>query len=70
MENAIFNELVARGYAVDVGTVRFAQTRGGKKTDAMHEIDFVVNRRGDKLYIRSGMNVDDPEKRKREIALC
>ena len=68
MENAIYNELVVRGYSVDVGAVRFAQTRGGKKIDAMHEIDFVVNRGGDKLYIQSAMSVDDPDKRKQEIA--
>ena len=68
MENAIYNELVVRGYSVDVGAVRFAQTRNGKKTDAMHEIDFVVNRGADKLYIQSAMSVDDPDKREREIA--
>lgn len=68
MENAIYNELMVRGYSVDVGAVRFAQTRNGKKTDAMHEIDFVVNRGADKLYIQSAMSVDDPDKREREIA--
>lgn len=68
MENAIYNELVVRGYSVDVGAVRFAQTRGGKKIDAMHEIDFVVNRGADKLYIQSAVSVDDPDKRKQEIA--
>ena len=68
MENAIYNELAVRGYSADVGAVRFAQTRNGKKTDVMHEIDFVVNRGADKLYIQSAMSVDDPDKRKQEIA--
>ena len=68
MENAIYNELAVRGYSVDVGAVRFAQTRGGKKTDAMREIDFVVNRGADKLYIQSALNIDDPVKREQEIA--
>ena len=68
MENAIYNELRYRGYSVDVGAVRFAQTRGGKKVDAMHEIDFVVNRGAERLYIQSALNVEDPEKRDREIA--
>ena len=67
MENAIYNELVVRGCSVDVGAVRFAQTRGGKKTDAMHEIDFVVNRGSDKLYIQSALSVDGPAKREQEV---
>lgn len=68
MENAIYNELVIRGYSVDVGAVRFAQTRNGKKTDAMREIDFVVNRGADKIYIQSALSIDDPAKREQEIA--
>lgn len=68
MENAIYNELSARGFSVDVGAIRFAQTRDGKKVDSMHEIDFVVNRGADKLYIQSALSVDDPEKRAQEIA--
>jgi len=68
MENIIYNELRMRGYSVDVGAVRFAQTQGGKKTEAMHEIDFVVNRGAEKAYIQSALNVDDPGKRDQEVA--
>lgn len=68
MENVVYNELRARGFAVDVGAVRFAQVRDGKKHDAMHEIDFVVNLGSNKLYIQSALNIDDPEKRAAEIA--
>ncbi|MBQ3302136.1 MAG: ATP-binding protein [Eggerthellaceae bacterium] len=55
-------------YVVAMGAVRFAQTRCGKKIDAMHEIDFVVNHGSDKLYIQSAMSIDDPAKREQEIA--
>lgn len=68
MENVIYNDLMMRGYSVDVGAVRFAQTRDGRKNDAMHEIDFVVNRGADKLYIQSALSVDDPVKRAAEVA--
>lgn len=44
MENVIYNELVLRGYAVDVGAIRVTETRDGKRNDSMREIDFVVNR--------------------------
>lgn len=67
MENILFNELVLRGYQVDVGTVRYAETVGNQKTEKQHEINFVVNMGMKKVYIQSAFRVDDPEKRKQEI---
>ena len=67
MENILFNELTIRGYQVDVGTVRFAETKNGKKTEKQHEIDFVVNMGMKKVYIQSAFRMDDPAKREQEL---
>ena len=67
MENILYNDLIRRGYAVDVGTVRYAETRDGKKTEKQHEIDFVVNLGIKKVYIQSAFRIDDEEKRRQEI---
>ena len=45
MENAIYNELLRRGYDVDVGVVPIpTRDKNGKQSVRQHEIDFVVNR--------------------------
>ena len=67
MENILFNELLIRGYNVDVGAIRFAETKEGRKTEKMHEIDFVVNRGMKRVYIQSAFNITDAEKKKQEI---
>ena len=67
MENILYNELIRRGYAVDVGTVRYAETKDGKKTEKQHEIDFVVNLGTKKVYIQSAFQINDEEKRRQEI---
>ena len=67
MENIIFNELIRRGYSVDVGVVRFAETVNGKKTEKQHEIDFVVNLGDRKMYIQSAFSIADEQKRMQEI---
>ncbi len=58
MENIIFNELIARGYAVDVGVVDVSED--GKKKQC--EIDFVVNMGPERYYIQSAYRLGDEEK--------
>ena len=58
MENIIFNELIARGYAVDVGVVDVSEE--GKKKQC--EIDFVVNMGPERYYIQSAYRLGDEEK--------
>ena len=58
MENIIFNELVSRGYKVDVGMV--LDRTGGKKTQL--EIDFIVNNGDRRAYIQSAYQIDNEEK--------
>lgn len=67
MENILFNELVIRGYRVDVGAIRFAEMKDGKKIEKTHEIDFVVNMGMKKVYIQSAFSIADAEKKKQEI---
>lgn len=64
MENLIYNELIRRGYSVDVGVVE-DRDRVNKK---IKEIDFVVNYFDKKIYIQSAYRIDDQEKAKMEIA--
>lgn len=66
MENMIYNELVRRGYSVDVGIVELRQSVEGQRKLSQYEIDFVVNLGNDKVYIQSALNVDTPEKKAQE----
>ena len=68
MENVVFNELVRRGYSVDVGVVPVTERKGGKLIFRNHEIDFIVNMGSAKLYIQSAFSMDDPAQRDREVA--
>ena len=67
MENIIYNELLCRGYSVDVGVVELTDTVDGKRKKKQCEIDFVVNRGVKKYYIQSALNVTDPEKMETEL---
>ncbi len=63
MENAIYNELIKRGYSVDVGVV--VDRRNG--ANSPKEIDFVVNEGDRRIYIQSALRMDDEEKIKSEL---
>ncbi len=62
MENAIYNELRIRGYAVDVGIVDL--TEGGKRKKV--EIDFVANEGSRRYYVQSAYALPDATKRQQE----
>ena len=66
MENLIYNELIRRGYSVDVGIVEVSRVIDGKRKSSQYEIDFVVNLGNNKVYIQSALNVDSPEKKAQE----
>ena len=66
MENILFNELIFRGYNVDVGIVELNNEKDGKKMKSQYEIDFVVNTGKEKIYIQSALNVDNEAKREQE----
>lgn len=67
MENIIYNELLRRGYSVDVGVVEIVESANGKRTKKQCEIDFVVNIGAKKYYIQSALNVNDPSKLETEL---
>ena len=64
MENIIYNELLQRGYSVDVGVV-CDRTSGSK---VQREIDFVVNDADKKIYIQSAFRMDTDKKESSELA--
>lgn len=66
MENMIYNDLIRRGYSVDVGIVELTRVIDGKRKLSQYEIDFVVNVGNNKVYIQSALNVDTPEKKAQE----
>ena len=63
MENIIYNELLRRGYSVDVGVVA-DRTGGG---NAQREIDFVVNDADKKIYIQSAFQMNTDRKESSEL---
>ncbi len=67
MENILFNELRARGYAVDAGLIQYQESVGGKRTRRRYDVDFAVNLGRKMVYIQCVPSVSDPEVRMREI---
>ena len=69
MENVIYNELVARGYNVDVGVVEVRKRTSAGGLSLHHlEIDFVVNTGMKKIYVQSAFRIADEAKRLQETA--
>lgn len=68
MENAIYNELIYRGYKVDVGVVEIRVDEGGKKVRKQLEVDFVVNKGSKRYYIQSAYALPNQEKVEQEQA--
>jgi predicted AAA+ superfamily ATPase len=68
MENVIFNELINRGYNVDIGVVEVNEKNdNGNYVRKSLEIDFVANITNDKIYIQSAYHLPNDEKEKQEI---
>ncbi|MCH3942304.1 MAG: ATP-binding protein [Atopobiaceae bacterium] len=67
MENVIYNELVARGYGVDVGVVpSTSKGEDGKAHRVQLEIDFVCNKGSKRYYIQSAFALPTAAKWERE----
>ena len=58
MENIIYNELLIRGFNVDVGVVEIREGNQRKQL----EVDFVCNLGNKRYYIQSALNLDTREK--------
>lgn len=58
MENIIYNELLYRGYNVDVGVVEIREGDNKKQV----EVDFVCNQYNKRYYVQSALNLPTREK--------
>lgn len=63
MGNVIYNELTRRGYLVDVGAVPF-RDKGDK---GYFEVDFIVNKLDQKIYIQSALKIENQDKMNSEL---
>ena len=69
MENVIYNELRRLGYSVDVGLVETVKRNSAGKSERHNlEIDFVVNRHDERMYIQSAYALPDKQKIDQEQA--
>ena len=68
MENIVYNELLVRGYNVDVGIVDvFAKNSEGKRVHKQLEVDFVVNQGSQRYYIQVAYDMTTEEKQTQEL---
>lgn len=68
MENIVYNELVRRGFNVDVGIVEvFAKNGDGKTMRKQLEVDFVANRASSRYYIQVAYDMKSEEKKEQEL---
>ena len=67
MENVLYNELCSRGYSVDVGLVEvWERNKEGKTVRKILEVDYVINRGSQRIYIQSAYLMPDKEKMDQE----
>ncbi len=63
MENIIYNELITRGYGVDVGIVEIRKhDKEGKWSRTQLEVNFIANLGSKKYYVQSALSIPDREK--------
>ena len=68
MENIVYNELLIRGYNVDVGVVQiFDKDKEGKRVRKQLEVDFVVNQGNQRYYIQVAYDMTSEEKQTQEL---
>lgn len=68
MENIIYNELILRGFTVDVGIVEYNyKDSDGKNKKTALEVDFIASNGDTKYYIQSTLSVGEEEKRIQEV---
>lgn len=68
MENILFSELLSRGYQVDVGQVETWKVNAdGSKKCVPLEVDFVLNKGAERIYVQSAFSMPDHDKLKQEL---
>lgn len=67
MENIIYNELMARGFSVDVGVVEIRESGDdGRRLKKKLEVDFIAHKGNNKYYVQSAFSLPDDEKKNQE----
>ena len=67
MENIIYNEVLVRGFNVDVGVVEYTtKDKNNKKMRKQLEVDFVCNKGSNRYYIQSAYSIPTKEKMEQE----
>ena len=68
MENVVYNELLIRGYNIDVGILDvFSNNKEGKRVCKQLEVDFVVNHGSQRYYIQVAYDMASEEKQSQEF---
>ena len=69
IENIVFNELVARGYDVKIGSIKntLKDKEKPEETQKNGEIDFIATKHGEKIYIQACYLLYDDKVIKREF---
>lgn len=68
MENIIYNELIIRGFSVDVGVVYSNEKNdNGSYSKTAREIDFIATKGDKKIYIQSAFALPDEAKTEQEL---
>ena len=66
MENIIYNELIRKGYEVDVGIIDKKELKNNKRDNRRYEVDFIARLGHKKYYIQSAYEMGTDKKREQE----
>jgi hypothetical protein len=67
MENVIYNELLRRGFSVDVGLVeKYDKNNEDKTIRKNYEIDFVCNKGFNRYYVQVAYDINEEAKERQE----
>ena len=67
MENIIYNELLCRGYSVDVGIIEVnIKNEKGNYVSKQLETGFICNKLNEKIYIQSAYSMESLDKQNQE----
>ena len=68
IENIVYNELLVRGYNVDVGIVDvYDKNKEGKRVHKQLEVDFVANQGSQRYYIQVAYDITSEDKKTQEL---
>lgn len=66
IENVIYNDLISKGYSIDIGVVSKEEKINDKVTKKQYEIDFIARKINKRYYIQAALSINDNNVRLRE----